>query len=108
MIENPFEVLEQRLIRIEGLLKDLMENLKIPYQANQESDFFMDVKEASEFLRLSVPTIYGLVHQSVIPVNKKGKRLYFSKKELTSWIHTGRRKTLYEIKEEADNYLKRH
>lgn len=66
----------------------------------------MSVIETAEFLDLAVPTIYGLVQRAEIPVNKKGKRLYFLKSELTAWVKTGRKKTHTEIECNADQYLK--
>ena len=38
---------------------------------------------------------------------KRGKRTYFNKAELIDWISEGRRMTIKEIEEEADNYIKR-
>lgn len=70
-----------------------------------EADQLLTVKETANFLNLSVPTIYGYVHRQEIPVNKRGKRLYFSKKELTAWIKGGRKKTISEISEEAASYV---
>jgi excisionase family DNA binding protein len=108
MITNPFEILEERLIRIESLLFELNDKLNKPTRQTEESDQLVDIKEASELLHLSVPTIYGFVHQSTIPVSKKGKRLYFSRKDLLAWVNTGRRRTKQEITAEADTYLKKH
>ena len=62
------------------------------------------IQQAAQFISLSVPTIYGLVQRLKIPVNKRGKRLYFSKQELTEWIKAGRKKTTEEISKEAENY----
>lgn len=70
-----------------------------------EQEKLLTVQEAAKFLSLSVPTIYGLVHHAEIPVNKRGKRLYFSKQELTAWIKAGRKKTNDEISKEVENYL---
>ena len=67
-----------------------------------DSSDIVSIKEAADYINLTIPTIYGLVHRSEIPVSKKGKRLYFSKKELTEWIKTGRRKTNDEILEEKE------
>lgn len=71
-----------------------------------ETDQLLTIKEAAEFLHLSVPTLYGYVSRSAIPVSKQGKRLYFSKQELTEWVKTGRKKTIAEINAEANTYLK--
>lgn len=70
-------------------------------KTNIQSDNLLTIKQAAEFITLSVPTIYGLVHRAEIPVNKRGKRLYFSKEELTAWIKAGRKKTVDEISKEA-------
>jgi len=70
------------------------------------SDKLLTIQEAAELLHLSVPTIYGLVHRLEIPVSKKGKRLYFSKEELTKWVKAGRRKTIDEITSEAETQFK--
>jgi excisionase family DNA binding protein len=79
--------------------------LERPVSINTETSDLLTIKQAAEFITLSVPTIYGLVHRAEIPVNKRGKRLYFSKKELTTWIKAGRKKTNDEISEEAETYL---
>ena len=68
----------------------------------QETDDLMNIQEAAKYLRLTVPTLYGHVSKSTIPVSKQGKRLYFSKKELTEWIKSGRKKTVAEITAEVE------
>lgn len=63
------------------------------------------IKETAGFLKLSGLTLYGHVHRALIPVMKKTKRLYFSKKELADMVKTGRKKTVAEIDSETDQYL---
>lgn len=70
-----------------------------------ELDQLLTIQQAGEFLKLTVPNLYGYVHRSEIPVCKRGKRLYFSKKDLSNWIKEGRKKTNSEISAEADLYL---
>ena len=105
-MNNPFETIDARLSNIENLLLDLKHTPKETGNL-PESDQFLTIQQAGEMLCLSVPTLYGLVHDAKIPVSKKGKRLYFSKHELTEWIKTGRKKTVSEISLEADNYLRK-
>ncbi len=76
-----------------------------PAITQQETDQLFTIKQAGDFLNLSVPTLYGYVHRAEIPVCKRGKRLYFSKQELTEWIRVGRKKTYAETATEVDNYL---
>jgi excisionase family DNA binding protein len=106
-MEITFEKLPQavtqlidKLENIERLL--LSQNNTTP----QEEDKLLTIREAAEILHLSVPTVYGLVQRSEVPVCKRGKRLYFSKQELIEWIMSGRKKTNSEINAEADDYIK--
>lgn len=66
----------------------------------------LTIKQAAELINLAVPTIYGLVGRSEIPVMKRAKKLYFSRRELESWVREGRRKTVAECAEEVRDDLK--
>ena len=105
-MSNPFEIIDARLSNIENLLIDLKHSKN---EYHPESDQLLTIKEAADFLHLSVPTIYGYVSRNEIPFSKRlnSKRLWFSKEELTNWIKEGRKKTLYEINSEASTYLKK-
>jgi len=76
-------------------------------QSNPGPDKLMTIGEAATFAHLSKATFYGLVSRSEVPCMKKGKRLYFSRQELTEWIKAGRKKTLSEIAADTDSYLTR-
>ena len=91
--------LHDKLDKIEQLLQSRVE---VP---QQDLEKLFTIKEAAEFLHLTVPTIYIMVQKAEIPVCKRGKRLYFSKQELTSWIMSGRKKTNSEIDAEVNAYL---
>lgn len=73
--------------------------------ATDQAERLLTIQEASEFLSLSVPTIYTKVSHKELPVMKRGKRLYFSRTELIEYIKAGKKKTLAEIESEADTYL---
>ena len=70
-----------------------------------ESDKLLTIKQASDLLSLAVPSIYGLVHRSMIPCMKRNKRLYFSETELREWLKASRRLTLEEIQTGARESL---
>ncbi len=74
-------------------------------QSTQQQEEFLTVKQASELLNLSVPTLYSKVSKGELPVMKRGKRLYFSKQELTEYIKSGRKLTNDEVDAAADKYL---
>jgi excisionase family DNA binding protein len=92
-------------------LKELFrQELAAYFSGNQlseqpQTDQMLTIQEAGQLISLSVPTIYGLVSRSEIPVSKKGKRLYFSKLELIDWIKSGRKRTQAEAAGEANNYV---
>lgn len=80
-------------------IKELLEKI-LSKQAPVE-DEILTIDQVAGILRLSVPTIYGLVAARKIPFSKTGKRLYFSRQDITAWIKKSRKKTMNEIKEEA-------
>lgn len=79
--------------------------LRIPI-SEEIKDELLSVEEASKLLNLSIATIYSKVCRKEIPVNKKGKRIYFYKHELNEWIKSGRVKTYVEIKNDIEKRSK--
>lgn len=49
----------------------------------------MSVQEASQFLELTVPTLYSKVCRRQIPFCKQAGRLYFFRDDLIEWIKEG-------------------
>lgn len=76
-------------------------------QPAKSQDELLTIKETSELLGLSVPTLYSKVSRRELPVIKpKGtKRLYFSRSELMEFIHKGRIKTIDEVQSEAGGFI---
>ena len=58
---------------------------------------FMDVQEASSFLKLKVSTIYQFVDKNKIPFHKPTKKLLFKKSELVEWVEKVRIFTIREL-----------
>jgi len=85
---------------IEGAVRKVLkrDNGDASIPANED---ILTVPQAAEFLSLSVPTIYGLLHRKELPAMKRGKRVYFKRSELLQYLEQGRRKTLTEIESEA-------
>lgn len=98
-LPNAFCQLYKKMENVERLL------LEKSNETQPEADQLLTIQQAGELLKLSVPTLYGLVQRSAIPVNKVSKRLYFSRLELLDWVKSGRKKTMLEIATEADKYL---
>jgi excisionase family DNA binding protein len=58
---------------------------------NDDEDEFLDFNEMRRYLKLAQSTAYQKVSNGEIPHYKKGRRLYFKKEELTSYLESGRK-----------------
>ena len=77
-----------------------------PERSRASEDDLLTTRQASALLHLSPSTLYGLVHHRRIPCMKQGKRLYFSKKALLSWLSSGSQPTQEALAAEASAYLR--
>lgn len=86
--------IDQRLDRIESLL------------LSQKTVLNFD--EAAEYTGLSKSHLYKLTSTAGVPCFKPtGKRLYFSKEELDTWLLNNKKQTSEELNTEAENHLLR-
>lgn len=88
------------LIRDIAEIKFLLERKEPPIIPQKKMP--VDIKEACKIIGKAKPTVYTLVRKRLIPCYKNGKKLYFFEDELLDWISKGRKKTLQEIKSEAE------
>ena len=58
---------------------------------------FLNIEEASIFLKLKKSTLYNLVFNRKIPFYKKTKILLFKKTELIDWVEQKRVSSLVEV-----------
>lgn len=58
---------------------------------------YLTIEQACTYLNVAKPTLYGYVSNRFIPFIKKGKKLYFERNELESWLHEGRKSTRKQI-----------
>lgn len=73
--------------------------------AKEPQDAILSIEQASQFLNLAKQTIYGFTSKNEIPFIKRGKKLYFRKSDLESWLLEGKRKTLKDIQQDAVTHL---
>jgi len=106
-MENPFEIIVERLDRIEAALSEINTRLEQPAKIKENSSEIIRIEEAAEFLRVAKSTVYEYIYKKIIPHYKVDKKLYFKKDELVDWITKRRVKTVYEIHEEAEAYMRR-
>ena len=91
--------IHSKLSNIERLLQERSSDPK------NDEDELLTIQQAAKLLQLSVPTLYGYVHRSEIPVCKRSKRLYFSKRELMEWIKSARKHTIEEAGRKAEEHV---
>jgi len=77
----------------------------INVQPQDPAEQFLTVDETAKFLNLSVPTIYSKVSKRELPYMKRGKRLYFARKDLETYLQSGRVKTVRELEDEEEKRL---
>ena len=78
---------------IQETLRSAKQDEKLPDQQN----VFLNMTEASDFLKMAKQTLYGLTSNRKIPFIKKGKKVYFNKGEVIAWLNEGKMKTKAEI-----------
>tara|TARA_R110002126_G_scaffold55819_1_gene149598 strand:- start:2072 stop:2404 length:333 start_codon:yes stop_codon:yes gene_type:complete len=103
-MENPFELLNQRLDRIEKLLQNLNSIIGNKTSIGTCPEI-MDVKALTEYLNVSSSYIYKMTSSNQIPHSKKGKKLYFDKEKVTNWALEKAEMTQEEMQEVATKYL---
>jgi excisionase family DNA binding protein len=107
-MENPFEIIIDKLNRIESLLllKGKAENSAT--ESFQETNEILNTNEAAVFLSVAKSTLYGMTSQREIPHFKRGKKLYVKRSELEEWLTQHRVKTNGEIDRLATEYVSRN
>jgi excisionase family DNA binding protein len=92
------------------LTKEVVELKQLILQSREQEpqepcELLFTIQEAADFMRLSVPTMYSKVSKGELPSMKRGKRLYFSRSELMSYIKQGRRSSNDELEAKAEAYF---
>jgi excisionase family DNA binding protein len=99
-----FDSLPQVVQELNAKIDNITSLLQSAKQNVPQSDL-LTIKDAAKFLNLSLPTLYGKVSRREIPFMKRGKRLYFSRMELTDYIKSGKVLSDKEIVDQTDNFL---
>lgn len=70
---------------------------------------FLDISEASEYLNLSTSTLYKMTSGKELPYYVPGgKKIYFRRTELDTWIENGKIQPSGELLLEVEDYLGRN
>ena len=53
----------------------------------QETDNPLSIEEAASYLNVTKAALYSMTSRRLIPFSKPGKRVYFLKKDLDTWVN---------------------
>ncbi len=85
---------------------DRLKNIELKLSESSDADSIMDFENALKFLHCSKSYLYKLTSSRKIPFFKPtGKKIYFSKMELLSWIKEKPCRTLSDIEKESISFL---
>ncbi len=101
-MENPFEIIEERLSGIEAKLDNLIEELIVADKSSHSYPKWVTTKQLAQQLGLSTSTITKL-RGTKIPYYKMGGRIMFKRQEVDEYIEKTRHKTSGEY---LDDYLR--
>jgi excisionase family DNA binding protein len=90
-----------------NFLKQAITEVLVDQNISQQATVpeILDIRQAADFLKLKITTLYEKTSQKTIPHFKKGNKLYFNRVALIEWLNSGRVKTSKEIESEALSYL---
>lgn len=97
------EIIRKQFEKVEHI-EELVSHIN---PASDDSNDLLTVREAADYLKISVQSLYCKVSRMEIPVSKPGRRLYFSQSELKKWITDSRRKTAAELFQESQKKIGR-
>lgn len=95
--EQLFEVIESAVRKV------ISEQPSAIAPSNGKTIF--NLHQFCEYIGLSKQTAYKLTSKGLVPFSKRGKRLYFEKAVIDSWLLQHRAGSTSQIEQKADEYL---
>ena len=66
-------------------------------------DSYLSIEEAASYLKIAKQTLYSFTSKRTLPFLKKGKKIYFEKTQLDTWLKQGLKKSVSELNLEFEN-----
>lgn len=86
-MENPSKTFDNQLPDFRNTIKSIIKEALAEFGfAKQEAKEHLNKEEAAEFLKVSLSTFQNLMRSKSFPIHKIGKRPFFFKHELTTWL----------------------
>ena len=100
--EITFEKLPEAVAFLTKELLSLRELIEKQQTVVPKRQVPIGIDDASRIIGKAKPTVYTLVRKRILPCYKNGKKLYFYEDELITLINSGKKKTIQELKSEAE------
>ncbi len=104
-MENPFEIIIDKLNNIEKILMKLQGVNSLNELGITSENEIMNLGQLAMYIDLSKSAIYKHTSTRNIPFYKSAKRIYFKKSEIDAWLTKNRISTVDEIEKQATNYI---
>ncbi|HAZ03025.1 MAG: DNA-binding protein [Bacteroidetes bacterium GWF2_42_66] len=89
----------------EQILKEVQELKKLIFEQNILQKEVLNFNEAAVYLEVSHSHLYKLTSTGTIPAYKpNGKKLYFNRQELNTWLLSSRQASVSDIEEEVSQF----
>lgn len=102
-MDNPFESIMNRLDDLEKKFDQVTSVLESKASPPDQEEP-LTVGQAAEFLSMKKNTVYYMTSRDLIPFVKRGKYLYFFKKDLINWLRSSRKPASFEIEHGLLNF----
>jgi len=89
-----------------NILLSKIEAVVSKIQTADDSEKPLNFKEALRYMNCSQSYLYKLTSTNQISHSKKGKKLYFTKRNIDQWLLENKVSTISEMEENAASYLK--
>ena len=106
---NPFiQPIIERLDSIESMLQVIQQDRISALENSPALSKIMSLTEFCQYAGLSRQTAYKLTSAQKVPHSKRGKRLYFDREKVDSWLLENQVTTRSEIQEKAKDYISKN
>lgn len=95
---------EQLFDFIENAVRKVINEREVPGESTTTRKI-MSLTEFCEYAGLSRQTVYKLTSGQKVPHSKRGKRLYFDREKVDTWLLENQVATHSEIQEKANDYF---
>ena len=106
--QMPVNAISEILNDLEAIKEELaLQRTKTNLPTAAPAKKILTVEDICELLGMKKSTVYSQTHLAKIPHYKANGRVYFDAVEINDWIHLGKRKTVKQLQNEANQQLRK-